>query len=135
MMTVRNAGGTIEADLSAEPPTLWVDPLHITNMVYNLVDNAVKYSPSEPRVLVTTRCDSRNFTISVQDNGIGIARADQRRIFDRFYRVSTGDVHNVKGFGIGLNYVAQVTRLHHGHISLESEPGVGSTFTISLPIE
>lgn len=132
-VAVHSAGGTIEARLDASSATLSIDPLHIANMVYNLVDNAVKYSPSAPHVIVATQSDSHSVTVSVTDHGIGIARADQRRIFDRFYRVSTGDVHNVKGFGIGLDYVARVVRLHGGRIALHSAPGRGSTFTVTLP--
>jgi two-component system phosphate regulon sensor histidine kinase PhoR len=75
------------------------------------------------------------FELRVSDHGIGISKEDQKHVFEKFYRVSTGDVHNVKGFGIGLNYVAQVVKLHHGHITLESEPGQGSTFIVSLPLE
>ena len=84
--------------------------------------------------MISTSRDSHHFILKVQDHGIGIPKADQKRVFEKFYRVSTGNVHNVKGFGIGLNYVAQVVRLHHGSINLESEVGKGSTFTVSFPI-
>ncbi len=133
-LTIANRGGSIEAHLDASPSTLEADELHITNMVYNLVDNAIKYSVDAPRIVVTTLCDNENIVLSVKDHGIGIAKENQKRVFEKFYRVSTGNVHNVKGFGIGLNYVAQVVRLHHGHISLESELGQGSTFTVKLPL-
>ena len=104
-------------------------------MVHNLIDNAIKYSDKEPHVTVTTRTEAGYAILEVADNGIGIAKEDQKHIFEKFYRVSTGNVHNVKGFGIGLNYVSQVVALHKGKISLNSEPGQGSTFTISLPLE
>ena len=133
-LTIANRGGSIEAHLEASPSTLEADELHITNMVYNLIDNAIKYSVDAPRIVVTTLCDNENIVLSVKDHGIGIAKENQKRVFEKFYRVSTGNVHNVKGFGIGLNYVAQVVRLHHGHISLESELGQGSTFTVKLPL-
>ena len=111
------------------------DELHMTNLVYNLVDNGIKYSTGAPQIVVSTAVEGHNVLLRVQDHGIGISKSDQRHIFEKFYRVSTGNVHNVKGFGIGLNYVAQVVRLHHGHIAVESEPGSGTTFTVSLPIK
>lgn len=132
-LTIANRGGNIETHLDADPATIDADELHITNMVYNLVDNAIKYSTDAPRIVVSTMRDGDKVKISVQDHGIGIAKENQKRVFEKFYRVSTGNVHNVKGFGIGLNYVAQVVRLHHGHIALESELGSGSTFTVTLP--
>lgn len=132
-LTLSNRNGRIETHLDAQPPTLVADELHLTNMIYNLVDNGIKYSPTTPHIIVSTRHEGSRFVISVRDHGMGIAKAEQKHVFEKFYRVSTGNVHNVKGFGIGLNYVAQVVRLHHGTISLESEPGQGSTFTVSLP--
>lgn len=132
-LTVQNHGGRIETHLDASPADICADELHITNMLYNLVDNAIKYSSEAPHIIVSTSRHGDRIMLSVQDHGIGIAKADQKRVFEKFYRVSTGNVHNVKGFGIGLNYVAQVVRLHHGRISLDSEPGRGSTFTVSLP--
>lgn len=131
-LAVNNRGGSIETHLDADPAIFEADELHITNMVYNLVDNAIKYSTDAPRIIVCTSLEGNKIKLKVQDHGIGIAKADQKRIFEKFYRVSTGNVHNVKGFGIGLNYVAQVVRLHHGHIALDSEPGRGSTFTVSF---
>lgn len=132
-LTLSNRNGRLETHLDAQPPTLAADELHLTNMIYNLVDNGIKYSPTTPHIIVSTRHEGSRFVISVRDHGMGIAKAEQKHVFEKFYRVSTGNVHNVKGFGIGLNYVAQVVRLHHGTISLESEPGQGSTFTVSLP--
>ena len=132
-LTLSNRNGLLETNLTAEPPTLVADELHITNMIYNLVDNGIKYSPSSPHIVVGTRREGNRFVISVQDHGIGIAKADQKHVFDKFYRVSTGNVHNVKGFGIGLSYVAQVAKLHNATIELESEPGAGSTFSVSFP--
>jgi len=133
-LAVENRHGKIELDLNPIDGTLYADELHITNMVHNLIDNAVKYSDGEPRILLSTNTEGSNAVLRVTDHGIGIAKEDQKHIFEKFYRVSTGDVHNVKGFGIGLNYVAQVVQLHHGKISLASEPGQGSTFSISLPL-
>ena len=132
MLTLANRNGRLETHLDAEPPTLVADELHLSNMIYNLVDNGIKYSTSEPHIIVSTRREGDNMLISVQDHGIGISKADQKHVFEKFYRVSTGNVHNVKGFGIGLNYVAQVVKLHHGTIALESEPGRGATFIVTL---
>ena len=131
-LTLANRGGYLETHLDANPPTLVADELHLTNMIYNLVDNGIKYSPSAPHIVISTRREGSQFLISVKDHGLGIAKADQKHVFEKFYRVSTGNVHNVKGFGIGLNYVAQVARLHHGTVTLDSEPGKGSTFTVCL---
>lgn len=133
-LTLQGRGGSMETRLEADPAIVYGDELHLTNLVYNLVDNGIKYSEGAPHIVVGTARRGNRFLISVQDHGIGIAKADQKRVFEKFYRVSTGNVHNVKGFGIGLNYVAQVVRLHHGSVSLESELGKGSTFTVSLPI-
>ena len=131
-LSLANRGGTLETHLEAVPPTLVADELHLSNMIYNLVDNGIKYSNSAPHIIIATRREGSNLLLSVQDHGIGIDKADQKHVFEKFYRVSTGNVHNVKGFGIGLSYVAQVVKLHHGSIALESEPGRGTTFTVTL---
>ena len=132
-LTLSNRNGRIETHLDAVPSVLTADELHLTNLVYNLVDNGIKYSSDAPHIVISTLLENDSFILKVQDHGIGISKADQKHVFEKFYRVSTGNVHNVKGFGIGLSYVAQVVQLHHGHITLDSEPGKGSTFTISLP--
>jgi len=131
-LTLSNRNGLLEKHLDAEPPTVVADELHLSNMIYNLVDNGIKYSTSAPHIVISTHREGDKMVISVQDHGIGIAKTDQKHVFDKFYRVSTGNVHNVKGFGIGLSYVAQVVKLHHGTIALESEPDRGTTFNIKL---
>lgn len=130
-MTQRN--GTIEEEYDANLPLIEGDAVHISNMIHNLIDNAIKYSEGQPYIKISTRSETSQVVLTLEDHGIGIAKEDQQHIFEKFYRVSTGDVHNVKGFGIGLNYVANVVQLHHGTIKVESEIGKGSTFTITLP--
>ena len=134
-LTLANRGGVLEQRLEANPSVIVADELHLTNLIYNLIDNGIKYSTGAPQITVSTAVEEGMFVLRVSDRGIGIAKEDQKRVFEKFYRVSTGDVHNVKGFGIGLNYVAQVVHLHQGHISLESELGEGSTFTVTLPLD
>ncbi len=133
-LAISNRGGKLTTDLQASPSMIVADELHITNLIYNLIDNGIKYSNEAPDITVSTCIADKYLEVRVSDHGIGISKEDQKHVFEKFYRVSTGDVHNVKGFGIGLNYVAQVVKLHHGHISLESEPGQGSTFIIKLPL-
>ncbi len=132
---IDSRGGSLTCNLQANPPILWGDELHITNLVYNLIDNAVKYSTDKLDILLETRIEGDKIVLSVADHGIGISKEDQKHIFEKFYRVSTGNVHNVKGFGIGLNYVWQVVKLHNGEIAVDSTVGAGSTFTITLPKE
>lgn len=132
-LQLQRRGGTLKCDLQAIPPTLIGDELHITNMVYNLIDNAIKYSPNVVDVTVSTRRENGNMILSVSDKGKGISKENLKHIFEKFYRVPTGDVHDVKGFGIGLNYVQQVVKLHGGNIDVDSTLGEGTTFTISLP--
>lgn len=111
------------------------DRLHLTSVVYNLLDNALKYSAEQPEIQVALTHADRQLSLEVQDNGIGIPAAYQSRIFEKFFRVPTGDVHNVKGHGLGLSYVASVVRLHGGHIEVESREQAGARFTITLPTE
>jgi len=113
--------------------SLRADKLHITSVVYNLLDNALKYSKSQPLVQVGLRSETESLVLSVADNGIGIPSAYREKIFEKFFRVPAGDRHNVKGYGLGLSYVAYVLQRQGGEISVESEPGVGSRFTVKIP--
>lgn len=113
---------------------LHIDQSHFQNMLNNLLENALKYNDKIPIIEINTRVEEQRYFIEVKDNGIGISTDDQKQIFDKFYRVSTGDLHRVKGFGLGLNYVKQVVEAHKGQITVKSKIGEGSTFTIELPI-
>lgn len=130
------AGGDIESDLSAEKPIAYVDEMHFTNVIFNLMDNAVKYKRDNAplKLKVRTWNDERNIFISITDNGLGIKKDNLKKIFEKFYRVHTGNVHNVKGFGLGLAYVKKIVQEHSGTIYAESEYGKGTKFTITLPI-
>jgi len=132
---VSRRNGRIDLDLKAEIHHVNGDRIHLTNLLYNLIDNAVKYAEQEPRIRIGTANNDEGVTISVTDNGIGIAPSEQRKIFDRLYRVPTGNIHNAKGFGLGLSYVRTVVERHGGRIKLESAPGRGSTFHIFIPFE
>ena len=121
-------------ELNATNYKIHVDPVHITNVIYNLIDNAVKYSGQTPEITIQTKNDDNWFYISVSDKGIGIKREDYKFIFDKFYRVPTGNLHNVKGFGLGLFYVKLIVEQHGGKVSVKSSVGKGSTFSIQLPL-
>lgn len=107
--------------------------IHLTNVVHNLIDNSLKYCESKPHVVIGLRDAGPEIILMVKDNGIGIPAAYQRKVFEKFFRMPTGDVHTIKGYGLGLSYVASVVQAHKGHIDLVSTPGEGSTFTIHLP--
>ena len=134
---VKSKGGEIIADLKATNPWATVDELHVTNIIFNLLDNAVKYSKAdEPLALKVRTYNSDNeetLFVTVEDNGIGIKKEHLRKIFDKFHRVPTGNVHNVKGFGLGLAYVKKMVQKHNGTIKAESEPNIGTIFTITIP--
>jgi signal transduction histidine kinase len=130
---VTNRNGSIVKSLEANRSIANIDEVHFTNIIFNLLDNAVKYSKDEPEIKIATQDNNSGIYIFVSDNGIGIKKQDQKKIFDQFYRVSTGNVHDVKGFGLGLNYVKKMVEEHGGEITLESELKKGTTFKIFIP--
>ena len=134
-LKVEKNNGSITFDLDSDWPWVFVDEMHFTNVVFNLLDNAVKYKKpdSELRLHVRTWDEAGKLYISIQDNGIGIKKEDLKKIFDKFYRVHTGNLHDVKGFGLGLAYVKKIIHDHKGSIRAESEPNVGTKFIIVLP--
>ena len=135
-LRVEHTGGKIYVDIEAIESKLYVDEVHFTNVLFNLMDNAVKYrKPDQPiNIYMKTWNDDEHLYFSVRDNGLGIKKEDLKKVFDKFYRVHTGNVHDVKGFGLGLAYVKKIVDLHKGEIRISSEYGKGTTFTIKLPI-
>ena len=129
--------GKVELALNAQSDTIEADEVHLSNLVNNLVDNALKYSREDtpPVVKVTTQSNGKKFSLKIEDNGIGMNRDTLKKIFERFYRAHTGNIHNVKGFGLGLSYVKTMVEAHDGDIKAESTLGKGSTFTVDLPLK
>jgi two-component system phosphate regulon sensor histidine kinase PhoR len=135
VLRLQEKGGDMEIHLNAENDLIEGDEVHINNIVNNLLDNAVKYSKDgvAPHISLSTSSSPKKFVIRIEDNGIGMARDTVKRIFEKFYRAHTGNIHNVKGFGLGLSYVKSVVEAHDGAIKPESTLGRGSVFTIELP--
>lgn len=134
-LQVESKDGEITTELKAKQHEVEADRVHVTNIIFNLIDNALKYTEGRPLIHIKTLSDAEGIFISVQDNGIGISKENQKRIFDTMYRVPTGNIHNVKGFGLGLSYVKAVVEKHGGSINVSSEPGKGSVFTVYLPFQ
>ncbi|MEY4930864.1 MAG: hypothetical protein RI909_1588 [Bacteroidota bacterium] len=124
----------IQLKLMVTPALVTVDKLHMVNVMYNLLDNAIKYNHSKPELQIATSIQNKMLHIEIQDNGIGIHKDNLKKIFNRFYRVPTGNRHDVKGFGLGLSYVKRIVEAHAGKITVASEPEHGSLFTIQLPL-
>ena len=125
--------GIIRKQCKATNPIIIGDKVHLTNLVYNLLDNANKYSPKKPVIIVRTENTSNGIILTIEDNGIGISKGEQKKIFDKLYRVPTGNIQDVRGFGLGLSYVKAIVEEHHGRISVESEINKGTKFKIFLP--
>jgi len=125
--------GEVSLELTAQNNWIEADRLHFTNVLFNLIDNAIKYNKNTPSLVISTGNISDHIFVEVQDNGIGISAENQKKIFHQFYRVPTGNLHDVKGFGLGLNYVKVMTELHKGKVSVTSKLGEGSVFKIILP--
>ncbi len=130
---VQQRNGKIILHLDAEQPLINGDFEHLTNLVNNLLDNAIKYSDEAPEITISTKNSEKGLILSVEDKGIGMTKTVQSKIFERFYRQSSGNIHDVKGFGLGLNYSRAIIEAHKGTISVFSEPGKGSRFDIYLP--
>ncbi len=130
---VKSKSGSITKELNAEKSEVIADQVHFTNVIYNLLDNANKYSPANPEIKISTQNFREGVLISISDKGMGIKKENINKVFDKFYRVPTGNIHNVKGFGLGLNYVKAITEKHGGEIGVTSDYGKGTTFRIYLP--
>jgi len=133
-LRVKNKDGTLGADLQAVNDLIRGDEIHITNVIFNLLDNAVKYSKEKPEIFIKTENKNGYLLVSVKDKGIGIPKEHLEQIFERFFRVPTGNVHNVKGFGLGLNYVKKIIDSHQGKIKVESVVNKGTKFVICFPL-
>jgi two-component system phosphate regulon sensor histidine kinase PhoR len=130
----KEKNGELIINLSAKNTLIRADRLHFTNVIHNLIDNGMKYSERPPMITITTKNVGNDLTVSIKDNGIGIAERDQKQVFNKFFRVHTGDVHDVKGFGLGLYYVKEMVEGHKGRIELKSKIGEGSEFKLIVPL-
>ena len=130
----KSKNAVIIQQLNATAYNLHADELHFRNIISNLIDNALKYSLVDPEIIISTYNKNDELIISIKDNGIGISKDNRSKIFDQFYRVPTGNVHDVKGFGLGLTYVKKMTEAHNGRISVSSEINKGSTFKLYFPL-
>ena len=133
VLQVEKKGGSVTSELLAINPVATSDASHFANLVFNLLDNAYKYSSSAPEIKITTRNTPKGMMVGVEDKGIGMSKSVQGRIFERFYRQASGNIHNVKGFGLGLSYVKAVVEANRGSITVHSEPGKGSRFEVFIP--
>jgi two-component system phosphate regulon sensor histidine kinase PhoR len=132
-LQLQEIDGRIELELNADTDLINGDEVHMRNLISNLVDNAVKYSKEKLVLRIASFNSGKNFVIKFEDNGIGMTKETVKRIFEKFYRAHTGNLHNVKGFGLGLSYVKTIVDAHEGRIKVESSPGKGSLFTIEIP--
>lgn len=132
-LQVEQKNGSIDMHFEADPSTVTGDQTHISSMVHNLLDNANKYSPEKPHISVATRNTATGIEVIIKDQGIGMTKEQKKHIFDKFYRATSGNLHDVKGFGLGLSYVKAMMAAHKGSVEVASEIGKGSTFTLSFP--
>jgi two-component system phosphate regulon sensor histidine kinase PhoR len=133
-LIIEDRNGTITTHLEAKRTTVLLNDVHFTNVLVNILDNAIKYSPNEPVIDITTENVKEFVIIKIKDQGVGMTKAAQKRIFEKFYREHTGDLHNVKGHGLGLAYVKRIVEDHNSEVFVESEKGKGSTFIIKVPL-
>jgi len=131
---LQQRNGTLHSNLNASKSTLQADKTHLSNVIYNLIENAIKYSNNSPEITISTSNNKNGINIEISDKGIGIAKENQQRIFEQFFRAETGNVHNTKGHGIGLSYVKLIVEKHNGLLTFKSKKNKGTTFNIFLPI-
>jgi two-component system, OmpR family, phosphate regulon sensor histidine kinase PhoR len=134
-LILSDKNGTLTKQLKAKEVYVLGNKNHLTNIIVNLLDNALKYCENTPKIRVKTYCEENQFIFEITDNGIGMNPATQKKVFDKFYRATSGNIHNVKGHGLGLAYVKKIIDFHKGHINLESKLNEGTTFKISLPLD
>ena len=134
-INAESKGGKITLTLDAENSMIFADRVHMTNVFVNMLDNAIKYNLNAPVIRINTRNLQEGILVDIADNGIGISKSNQNKIFEKLYRVHTGNVHNFKGFGLGLSYVKAIVDQHKGKITVDSELEKGSVFHIYLPNE
>ena len=132
-LQIEKKDGKVSKELKASKPVIQGDQTHITNIIHNLLDNANKYSSKNPEISVHTRNINKGVEVIIKDKGIGMSKEERKHIFDKFYRVHTGNLHDVKGFGLGLSYVKAMVDAHDGQITVKSEPGKGSSFILFFP--
>ena len=133
-LQLQDKNGVVECLFNAKNDLVQVDNMHFANLISNLIDNAIKYSENNILIKVSTHCTSKQLLIRIEDNGIGMSKETVKRIFEKFYRAHTGNLHNVKGFGLGMSYVKTVIDAHKGKIRVESIVGKGSIFTVEIPL-
>jgi two-component system phosphate regulon sensor histidine kinase PhoR len=134
-LQLEGKGGSSELQLTAKNDLILADEVHFMNIITNLIDNAVKYSRENLLIKIITHSTQKNLVIRIEDNGIGMSKETQRRIFEKFYRAHTGNLHNVKGFGLGLSYVKTIVEAHEGRIKVDSTVGKGTCFTLEFPLK
>jgi two-component system, OmpR family, phosphate regulon sensor histidine kinase PhoR len=132
-LQIESRTGSIIKDFQASHPFAMIDEIHFLNAISNLIDNAIKYTNENPKIVISTRNNKKGILVTIEDNGIGISKEDLNKVFDKFYRVHSGNVHNVKGFGLGLTYVKKIAEEHNGTIKVESQLNKGTKFTVFIP--
>ena len=133
-LIIKDRQGNVDLDFEAKQSEILASKFHMTNVMTNILDNAIKYSLDAPNIKIETVNAGNNIVVKISDNGIGMTKNVQKKVFNKFYREQTGNIHNVKGHGLGLSYVKSIVEKHHGHVYVESEKGKGSTFTLKLPV-
>jgi len=133
-LLVKDREGNISTKFTAIQSEVLGNDFHLTNVIVNMLENALKYSEGKPDINVETESTSKFFILKIKDKGIGMSKNAQKYAFDKFYREQKGNIHNVKGHGLGLAYVKEIIENHHGTVFVESEKGIGSTFTVKIPL-